>query len=61
MDDLEKQQGTSSMLLQALCIISYLLVNSNFNYSPETPNSGQNGQFFLAVWPRNFTDDPQKQ
>ena len=96
------------MLLQALCIISYPLVNSNWSYSPETPNlsqirrflqpcdleiwrktighvcylklcalfhthwwiliwyspetlnSGQNRQFFLAVWPRNFTDDPQQ-
>ena len=28
--------------------------------SPETLNSGQNRQYFLAVWPKNFTDDPQK-
>ena len=34
------------MLLQALCIISYQLVNSNLSYSPETPNLGQN-QLFL--------------
>ena len=34
------------MLLQALCIISYLLVNSNLSYCPETLNSGQNRQFF---------------
>ena len=34
------------MPLQALCIISYPLVNSNLNYSPETLNSGQNRQFF---------------
>ena len=33
------------MLLQALCIISYPLVNSNFNYSPETPNLGQIRRF----------------
>ena len=33
------------MLLQALCIISYPLVNSNWSYSPETPNSGQNWRF----------------
>ena len=45
-DDLAKQKGTSSMLLQALCIISYPLVNSNLSYSPETLNSGQNRQFF---------------
>ena len=29
------------MLLQAFCIISYPLVNSNLSYSPETPNLGQ--------------------
>ena len=114
MDDLEKQQGTSSVLLQALCCISYPLVNSNWSYSPETPNLGQIRRFlescdleiwrmtlqnnrapllchfklyvsfhthwwiqiwvtvrnrsirsklriFLAVSPRNLTDDPQKQ
>ena len=33
------------MLLQALCIISYPLVNSNLSYSPETLNSGQNRRF----------------
>ena len=35
------------MLLQALCIILYPLVNSNWSYSPETPNLGQI-QWFLA-------------
>ena len=112
MDDLEEQYGTSSMLLQALCIISQPSVNSNWSYSPETPNLGQIRQFLKpydleiwqmtlqnnraplqcyfklcasfhthwwipiwvtvrkrsirvtativwAVWPRNFTDDPQ--
>ena len=34
------------MLLQALCIISYSLVNSNLSYSPETLNSGRNRRFF---------------
>ena len=34
------------MLLQALFIISYPLVNSNMSYSPETLNSGQNRRFF---------------
>ena len=34
------------MPLQALCIISYPLVNSNLSYSPETFNSGQNWRFF---------------
>ena len=49
------------MLLQALCIISYPLVNSNLSYSPETLNSGQNQRFFLAVRPCNLTDDLVKQ
>ena len=39
-DDLAKQKGISSMLLQALCIISYPLVILNLSYSPETPNLG---------------------
>ena len=60
-DDLEKQWGTSSMLLQALCIISYPLVNSNVSYSPETPNLGQNRRLFLAVWPSSLTNDLEKQ
>ena len=42
------------MLLQALCSISYPLVNSNWSYSPETPNLGQIRQFFepcvLEIW-----------
>ena len=46
MDDLGKQKGTSSILHQALCIISYPSVNSNWSYSPETLNLGQNQQFF---------------
>ena len=54
MDDLEKLQGSSSMLLQALYIISLPSVNSNWSYSPETPNSGQNQRLFvpcdLEIW-----------
>ena len=41
------------MLLQALCSISFLLVNSNWSYSPETLNSGQNRRFVmrdLQIW-----------
>ena len=42
------------MLLQALCIISYPLVNSNWSYSPETPNLGQIWWFLepcdLEIW-----------
>ena len=54
MDDPEKQKGTSSMHLQALCIIWYPLVNSNWSYSPETPNLGQIRRFLepcdLEIW-----------
>ena len=42
MDDLKKTQDTSSILHQALCIISKPSVNSNWSYSPELLNSGQN-------------------
>ena len=42
------------MLLQALCSISYPLVNSNWSYSPETPNLGQFRRFLepcnLVIW-----------
>ena len=42
------------MLLQALCIISYPLVNSNWSYSPETANLGQIRRFLepcdLEIW-----------
>ena len=37
------------MLLQAVSIISWPLVNSNWSYSPETPNLGQNRRFFSRV------------
>ena len=54
MDDLQKKQGTSFILLQALCSISYPLVNSNWSYSPETPNLGHIWQFLepcdLEIW-----------
>ena len=46
MEDPIKQWGTSSILCQALCIISKPSVNSNWSYSPETLNSGQNRRFF---------------
>ena len=42
------------MLLQAVCIISLPLVNSNWSYSPETPNLGQIRRFLepcdLEIW-----------
>ena len=54
MDDLEKLQGTSSRLHQALCIILNPSVNSNWSYCPETLNSGQNQRFVvpcdLKIW-----------
>ena len=53
MNDLEKQ-GTSSILHQALCIISNPFVKSNLSYSPEMLNSGKNLRFFvrhdLEIW-----------
>ena len=49
-----EKKGTSSMLLLALCSISYPLVNSNWSYSPETPNLGQIRRFLepcdLEIW-----------
>ena len=48
MNDLEKQEGTSSILHQTLCIISNPFVNSNWSYSPEMLNSGKNWRFFLS-------------
>ena len=43
-----------TMPLQALCIISYPLVNSNLSYSLETPNLGQIQRFLmpcdLEIW-----------
>ena len=40
MDDLGKQYGASSILHQALCIISNPSVNLNLSYDPETLNFG---------------------
>ena len=61
MDDLGTQQDTSSLLHQALCIISNPSVNSNWSCSPEALNSGQNWWFLCPVWPWNLTDDFEKQ
>ena len=52
-----KNKSTSSMLLQALCIILQPSVNSDWSYSLETPNSCQNRCFFCPVWPWNLSDD----
>ena len=49
------------MLLPALCIISYPLVNSNWSYSPETPNLGQIRRFLvprdLEIWWMTFNNN----
>ena len=54
MDDLEKQYGTSSILSQALCIISNPSVSSNWSYSLEMFNWGWNLLYFvlcdLEIW-----------
>ena len=54
MDDLEKQEGTSSILHQTLYIISNPLVNSKWIYSPEKLNSGRNWWYGipcdLEIW-----------
>ena len=60
-DDLEKQQGISSMLLQALWLISLPLVNSNWSYYPETLNSGQNWRFYCPVWSWKLANNLEKQ
>ena len=60
-DDPQNQQGISSMLLQALCIISYPLVNTNWSYSPETPNLGQIRRFLeprdFEIWRMTFKNN----
>ena len=61
MDDLEKLQGNSSTLHKTLCIISKLSVNSNWSYSLETFNLGQNLPFFvlcdLEIWWMTFKNN----
>ena len=49
------------MLLQALCSMSYPLVNSNWSYSPESPNLGQIRRFLapcdLEIWRMTLTNN----
>ena len=52
-----KTIGTSFTLPQALCIISWPPMNSNWSYSLETHNLGQNRLFWSLMWPWNLTDD----
>ena len=60
MHDLKKQQGTSSILHQALCILFKPWVNSNWSYSPQTLNAGQNWRFFLSCVTLKFNRWPKK-
>ena len=46
MNDYQKQQCTSSILLYAFSIISKPLATSNLSYCPETLNSGQSQRVF---------------
>ena len=59
-DDPEKQQGTSSILCQAMCIVSKSWVNSNWSYSLETLNSDKKAAIFCPVWPWNLMGDLEK-
>ena len=59
MDDFDKQYGTSSILHQALCIISNPLVNSNWRYSLETLTSSQIW-WFLSCMTLEFGGWPWK-
>ena len=55
-----KHNGTYSMLLQALYIISKPSVNSNCSHSPETPNLGQSRSFVPCdpeTWRMNFKNN----
>ena len=54
MDDLKKNRACLLYYVQALLIISKSSVKSNWSYSLETLNSGQNRWFFvprdLEIW-----------
>ena len=56
MDDIEKQQGTSYTICQALCISSKPLVIPNWSDSPKHPIWTKIDDL-LAVWPWNLTID----
>ena len=61
MNDLENQEGTSSILRQTLCILSEPWVNSNMSYSAETLNSGKKMASFvlwdLQIWWMTFKNN----
>ena len=56
-----KTIGTSPKHYQAIWIISSSYVNSNWSYSPETPNLGQIRRFLescdLAIWRMTFKNN----
>ena len=60
MDDIEKRQVTLSMLLQAVCIIPKLSVNSSWSYGPATLNLGQKHRFISACVTLQFDGCAQK-
>ena len=61
MDDPEKQWGNFSMVFHAVCIILYPSVTSNWSYSLQTPNLGQNRRYFvpcgLEIWPMTLKNN----
>ena len=60
-DDLVKQYGTFPKHYQAICTISSSYVNSNWSYSPETPNLSQIRRFWepcdLEIWRMTFKNN----
>ena len=54
-NDLVKNKGTSSMLFQAMCIISKQSGNPNWSYVPVKPKLGQN--LLWTLWPWPLTSD----
>ena len=60
-NDLQKQYGISPNHYQAICIISSSYVNSDWSYSPETPNLGQIRWFLepcdLEIWRMTFKNN----
>ena len=60
-DDLQKQKGPSPKHYKAICIISSSYVNSNWSYSPETPNLGRIRRFLephdLEIWRMTFKNN----
>ena len=57
----KNKRAPSFLLRQAICIISSSYVNSNWSYSPETPNLGQIRRFLepcdLKIWRMTFKNN----